>query len=76
MIHLAVDIKAQKDNIKLNIHILKENQFIELFNAKYISDKDEQKSVSGGIYTLGGSTIGWTSKLQGRIVLLLMEAVH
>ena len=51
-------------------------QFLGLVNANYATDKDERKSVSGGIFTLGGSIIGWSSKSQGRTALSSTEAEY
>ena len=48
----------------------------ELVNVNYATDKDEQKSILEGIYTLGGSIIGQASKSKGKTALSLMEAEY
>jgi len=54
----------------------KEMRFVVLVDANFATNKDERKSVSGAIYTLGGSIIGWTSKLQGRLAVSTTKAEY
>ena len=48
----------------------------ELSNAYLGGDLDSRKSIKGYIFTLGGTTISWKSKLQGRVSLSTTEAEY
>lgn len=43
-------------------------------NADFATDKAERKSLKVGIVLLNGMAVSWTSKKQGGVSLLTMEA--
>ena len=45
-------------------------------NVDLGGDLDGRKSTTGYIFTLGGTTISWKSKLQGRVSLSTIEAEY
>src|SRR5687768_9261882 len=51
-------------------------QFMGLVGASYATSKDDRKSVTGGIFTVGGSITAWTSKTQQLTTLSSTEAEY
>ena len=41
-----------------------------------VGDKDSRRSTTGYVFTIGGTTISWISKLQQVVVLSKMEAEY
>ena len=50
--------------------------FIAVADSNYGTDKLLRRSVTGGIYTMGGSIISWTSKAQNHTTLSSSEAEY
>ena len=69
-------LKGQKGQLKLTLRTPLETRFIGLVDANFGTDKDNRKSVTGAIYTLGGCIVSWTSKSQGRSALSSTEAEY
>ena len=53
-----------------------ELRFMAVADSNYATDKHDRKSVSGAIYTLGGTITGWMSKAQDHTTLLSAEAEY
>jgi hypothetical protein len=43
-------------------------------NSNYATDKEDRRSVSGGVHAVGGTIINWMSKTQASVTLLSTEA--
>ena len=54
----------------------KEMHFVILVNANFATKREERKSVTGGIYMLGGCIIAWNSKTQSQTAISLTEAEY
>ena len=74
--HFVGYLKKEKDNIKLTYRRPLELKFMAVADSNYATDKQTRRSVSGGIYTIGGTIIGWTSKAQGHTTLSSSEAEY
>ena len=76
LVHFVGYLKGQQGAIVLTIREPMETHFIGLVDANFATNLGDCKSISGGIYTLGGSIISWSSKAQGRSALSLTEAEY
>src|SRR5688500_13987508 len=47
-----------------------------MVDANFETDKEDRKSISGGIYTLGGCIVSWISKSQARSALSSTKAEY
>src|SRR5688572_3697210 len=56
--YMAGYLKKGRGNIKITYWKLRSTKFIAMVNASYATNKDNQKSVTGAVYTLGGTFIG------------------
>jgi hypothetical protein len=45
-------------------------------DSNYATDKEDRRSVSGGIHTVSGTIINWMPKTQASVTLLSMEAKY
>jgi hypothetical protein len=45
-------------------------------DSNYATDKEDRRSVSGGIHTVGGTIINWMSKTQASVTLSSTEAEY
>ena len=45
-------------------------------DANMASDKDNRRSTTGYVFTVGGKTVSWISKLQQVVALSTMEAEY
>jgi hypothetical protein len=45
-------------------------------DSNYATDKEDRRSVSGAIHTVGGTIINWMSKTQASVTLLSTEAKY
>jgi hypothetical protein len=67
--------------IEKGIHLIYEKP-IELralsyvLDSNYATDKEDRRSVSGGIRTMGGTIINWMSKTQASVALSSTEAEY
>ena len=69
-------MKAKQDNIRLTYRKPSELKFMGVADSNYGTDKLLRQSVTGGIYTMGGSIISWTSKAQSHTTLSSSEAEY
>lgn len=65
---------------KLRLHMSEDKGPDELLevvaytDADYAADKEDRKSVTGGLVTMDGMPIGWTCRKEGGVSLSTMEA--
>ena len=57
-------LKHKKDNIMLTYHKPTIHQFVTAPDVKFAQDKQDRRSISGNISTIGGTIISWSSKAQ------------
>jgi hypothetical protein len=74
--HFVGYLKAEQDNIRLTYRKPSELKFMGVADSNYGTDKLLRQSVTGGIYTMGGSIISWTSKAQTHTTLSSSEAEY
>ena len=70
-------LKYLKGTSKMHLSFKRSNLTLQGFSdADLGGDLDGRKSTTGYIFTLGGTTISWKSKLQGRVSLSATEAEY
>jgi hypothetical protein len=69
-------MKANQLKIQLIYRKLIELRALSYVDSKYATDKEDQRSVSGGIHTVRGTIINWMSKTQASVTLSTMEAEY
>lgn len=74
--YFAGYLKKEKGRIKLTYRRPHETRFIGMVDANFATNPDDRKSVSGAVYTLGGSIIGWTCKTQKTTTLSSTKAEY
>jgi hypothetical protein len=57
-------LKASVDNIEITLRKMEELHLLSRVNSNCPMNKDDKKSVSGAMHTLGGTLINWISKMQ------------
>src|SRR5687767_3658074 len=62
--HFVGYMKTKSHNIKLTYRCPNKLRFLAVADANFAQDKDKQRSISGGLYTLGGTIISCLSKSQ------------
>uniref|UniRef100_A0AAV1TE48 Polyprotein n=1 Tax=Peronospora matthiolae TaxID=2874970 RepID=A0AAV1TE48_9STRA len=68
---LNIMMKGDKNLMK------KDGVVVEAFSdAAYAADKSDRKSVSGGVFMVGGMIVGWMCKKQKYVALSTMEAEY
>ena len=55
-------LKKEQGQIHITYQTPRELQFVAMVNTNFATNVEDQKSISGAIYTLGGAIIGWFSK--------------
>ena len=59
------------------VHIDKENRTkLEAKSKNMAGDKDSRRSTTGYVFTIGGTTVNWISKLQKVVSLSTTEAEY
>ena len=76
LIYLAGYLKQEGKKIMLNFRPPREIYFRDLVDANFTNEREERKSVTGRIYSLGGCTIVWNFKTQTCTALLSTEAEY
>ena len=64
MEHFVGYLKKEKENIKISYRKPAELRFMAVADSNFATDKHDRRSISGAIYTVGGTVIGWLSKAQ------------
>lgn len=54
----------------------RELRVVAMVDSNYATNKDDRRSVSGAIYTIGGTTTNWMSKTQSSTTLSTTEAEY
>ena len=67
-------LKDNEDEIKLTYRKLKELRMVSCVDSNYATDKEDRKSVSGGMHTMGGMITNWLCQGQPNVTLLLMNS--
>jgi hypothetical protein len=69
-------MKGNIDEIKLTYRKPREMRVMAMVDSNYATNKDDRRSVSGAIYTTGGTITNWMSKTQPSVTLSSTEAEH
>jgi hypothetical protein len=69
-------LKANKDKIKLTFRKPKAMRVVSNVDSNYATNKDDRKSVSGALHTLGGMLVSWLCKTQDVQALSSTEAEY
>ena len=69
-------LKANKDKIKLVFRKPKSMRVASNVDSNYATNKDDRKSVSGALHTLGGMLVSWLCKTQDVQALSSTEAEY
>jgi hypothetical protein len=74
--HFVGYLKKEMNYIKLTYRKPAELRFIAVADSNFATDKHDRRSISGAIYTVGGTIIGWLLKAQGHTTLSSSEAEY
>ncbi len=69
-------LKGIEKDIRLTYRKPKELRALSYVDSNYATDKEDRRSVSGGIHTVGGTIINWMSKTQASVTLSSTEAEY
>jgi hypothetical protein len=69
-------LKGMEDRIHLIYQKPIELRALSYVDSNYATDKEDRRSVSGGIHTVGGTIINWMSKTQASVTLSSTEAEY
>jgi hypothetical protein len=62
-------LKAMEEEIRITYRKPKELRALSFVDSNYTTDKEDRRSVSGGIHTAGWTIINWMSKMQLSVTL-------
>jgi hypothetical protein len=74
--HFVGYLKSNKEKIKLTFRKPKAMRVASNVDSNYATNKDDRKSVSGALHTLGGMLVSWLCKTQGVMALSSTEAEY
>ena len=69
-------LKANKDQLKVIFRKPKTMRIVSNVDSNYATNKDDRKSVSGALHTLGGMLVSWFCKTQDAVTLSSTEAEY
>ena len=69
-------LKKEKDNIKLTYRKPHDLRCVIMVDSNYAMNKDDRRSVSGAIHTVGRTITNWCSKTQKNVTLSSTEAEY
>ena len=69
-------LKWRKNDIKITYRPPRELRVVSYVDSNYGHNKEDRRSISGAIHTLGGSLLSFQSKTQGSITLSSTEAEY
>ncbi len=69
-------LKDNEDEIKLTYRKPKELRMVSCVDSNYATDKEDRKSVSGGMHTMGGMITNWLCQGQPNVTLSVTEAEY
>jgi hypothetical protein len=62
-------LKEYQDDIKLTYRKPRELHVVSSVDSNYVMDKDDRRSVSGALHTVGGMLTNWMCKTQSNVLL-------
>ena len=74
--HFVGFLKAEKENIRFVYTKPKEMRCVSMVDSNYGTNKEDRRSISGSIFTIGGSIVRWISKIQKSVTLSSTEAEY
>ena len=69
-------LEAEETNIKLTYRKPSEMKVMSMVDSNYATNKDDRRSVSEAITTIGGTIVSWMSKTQSSTTLSSTEAEY
>jgi hypothetical protein len=69
-------LKGNETNIKITYRKPRELRPIAMVDSNYATNTDDRRSVTGAIFTVGGTVTNWISKTQGSVTLSSSEAEY
>jgi hypothetical protein len=69
-------LKEIEKIIRLTYRKPKELRALSYVDSNYATDKENRRSVSGGIHAVGGALVNWMSKTQASVTLSTTEAEY
>jgi hypothetical protein len=69
-------LKENEKGVKLTYQRPKELRVVSNGNSNYGTNKEDRRSVSGHIHTVGETIVSWMSKMQQTVALLSCEAEY
>jgi hypothetical protein len=67
-------LKSKEDDIKLTCRKPKELRMVSSVDSNYATDKENRRSASGNLHTMGGMIANWLCNSQGCVTLSTTEA--
>jgi hypothetical protein len=69
-------LKGNQENIKITYRKPRELRPMAMVDSNYATNTDDRRSVTGAIFTVGGTITNWISKTQGSVTLSSSEAEY
>jgi hypothetical protein len=69
-------LKANEKSINITYRKPRELCPMAMVDSNYATNLDDRRSVTGAIFTVGGTIINWISKTQGSVTLSSSEAAY
>jgi hypothetical protein len=69
-------LKSNQDSIKITYRKPRELRPMAMVDSNYATNLDDRRSVTGAIFTVGGTITNWISKTQGSVTLSSSEAEY
>jgi hypothetical protein len=69
-------LKKNKHNVKLTYRKPKDLRVLSNVDSNYATNKEDRRSVSGAIHTIGGTIVNWISKTQESVTMSSTEAEY
>jgi hypothetical protein len=69
-------LKGNRENIKITCRKPRELRLMAMVDSNCATNLDDRRSVTGAIFTVGGTITNWISKTQGSVTLSSSEAEH
>jgi hypothetical protein len=69
-------LKGNQENIKITRRKPRELCTMAVADSNHAANADDRQSVTGAIFTVGGTITNWPSKTQGSVTLSSSEAKH
>jgi hypothetical protein len=69
-------LKGNQENIKITCRKPRELRPMAMVDSNYATNTDDRRSVTGAIFTVGGTITNWLSKTQNSVTLSSAEAEY